>query len=188
VRRKMADIATQHPDSNRRPTNGGKLDREVLAAFRAHPEEMHLAAEALRAGARSGEFDTLPPVVVDEDGVAEGRLLERRHYVRERNPKLRAEKINKALKLHGCVACEVCGFDFERTYGDRGARYAECHHAVPLHVSGETKTRLEDLVILCANCHRMIHRGDPWLTPAELRSLVVTRAAAATDGRVPDLH
>jgi 5-methylcytosine-specific restriction protein A len=45
----------------------------------------------------------------------------------------------------------VCGFDFEATYGARGARYTECHHAVPLHVSGKKTTRLVDLVLLCAN-------------------------------------
>lgn len=32
VRRKMADIATNHPDSSRKPTNGGKLDVQVLTA------------------------------------------------------------------------------------------------------------------------------------------------------------
>lgn len=180
VRRKMADIATRHPDTNRRPTNGGKLDEEVLAAFLKNPEEMHLAAEALRTGARSGEFDALPPFAPDEDGAAEGRLLERRHYVRERDPKLRAAKIDQVIALHGCVACEICGFDFERTYGSRGVRYAECHHVVPLHASGETKTRLADLAVLCANCHRMIHRGTPWLTPAELRALVEAHVAVPT--------
>jgi hypothetical protein len=177
VRRKMADIATRHPDSNRRRTNGGKLDEEVLAAFLTRPAEMRLRAEALRAGVRSGEFEALPPVAFDDDGVTEGRLLERRHYVRERNPKLRAAKIDEALAMHGRVACEVCGFDFERTYGSRGARYAECHHVLPLHASGETTTRLDDLAVLCANCHRMIHRGDPWLTPAELRSVIESQAA-----------
>jgi 5-methylcytosine-specific restriction protein A len=173
VRRKMTDIATQHEDSVRQRTNGNKLDKEVLAAFVARPEEMHLRAEQLRAGADTGEFERLPEV--DTDGVPEGRLLERRHYVWERNPKLRAQKIDKALELHGRVACETCGFDFERTYGSRGARYAECHHAVPLHASGETKTTLADLVVLCANCHRMIHRRDPWLTPDELTALIESR-------------
>jgi 5-methylcytosine-specific restriction protein A len=171
VRRKMADIATQHPDSTRQPTNGNKLDRQVLDAFLARPEEMHQTAAALREGARFHQFD-VPPDVLDEEGVAEGRLLERRHFVRERDPKLREKKIREAVALHGCVACEVCGFDFAATYGERGAGYAECHHVVPLHASGATKTRLKDLVVLCANCHRMIHRGDPWLTPDQLRSLM----------------
>jgi hypothetical protein len=60
---------------------------------------------------------------------------------------------------------------------------AECHHVVPLHVSGATTTKLADLAILCANCHRMIHRGDPWLTPDELRDLVRTVDAAGRPGR-----
>jgi putative restriction endonuclease len=33
---------------------------------------------------------------------------------------------------------------------------------------GDT-TRLEDLALLCANCHRMIHRASPWLSVEELR-------------------
>lgn len=70
------------------------------------------------------------------------------------------------------MACEGCGFDFGKVYGDRGAGYIECHHAVPLHASGETTTRLKDLVLLCSNYHRMIHRASLWLTPDELRDLV----------------
>ncbi|WP_262402174.1 HNH endonuclease [Actinomadura sp. CNU-125] len=111
--------------------------------------------------------------MVDEDVSApDGSLLLRKHFVRERDPKLRKKRIEQARKQHGDLACEVCSFDFERTYGPRGADYIECHHVVPLHVSGETKTRLQDLALLCANCHRMIHRASPWPTPDELRALV----------------
>ncbi|MEV4457357.1 HNH endonuclease [Microbispora sp. NPDC049633] len=63
-------------------------------------------------------------------------------------------------------------FDFEHTYGPRGAGYIECHHIVPLHVSGPVTTKLDDLALVCSNCHRMIHRSAPWLTPSELRKLV----------------
>ena len=44
-------------------------------------------------------------------------------------------------------------------------------------VLGEVKTRLDDLILICANCHRMIHRHNPWLTPDHLRALV--RACAS---------
>jgi 5-methylcytosine-specific restriction enzyme A len=77
------------------------------------------------------------------------------------------------------LCCEVCGFDFEQTYGERGRGYIECHHIVPLHVAGPRTTRLVDLALLCANCHRIIHARPPWLTPAELRSVVTARAGAA---------
>lgn len=175
VRRKMADIATRHPESTRKHTKGGKLDLEVITAFRERPEEMRAIAELLRSEARTGEFDDLPTgddLMLDDEGVPEGRLLERRHLRRERDPRLRKRKIKDVLARHGRLECEVCGFDFERTYGPRGAGYAECHHITPLHASGATRTRLQDLAILCANCHRMVHRGSRWLTPAELRDLV----------------
>ena len=56
----------------------------------------------------------------------------------------------------------------EDLYGSRGKDYVEVHHLTPLHVSGETTTKPSDLAILCANCHRMVHRA-PWTTPEELR-------------------
>ncbi|MFF2390980.1 HNH endonuclease [Nocardia sp. NPDC058114] len=67
---------------------------------------------------------------------------------------------------------KICEFDFETVYGERGSCYTECHHVTPLHVSGATETRTSDLILLCANCHRMIHRKSPWLTPDQLRALV----------------
>lgn len=181
VQHKTYDIETQLPHYTGERKKGGKLDREVLRAFRDRPEEMHAKAEAIRAGLKTHEFVDLPavPDPDDEEATREGRLLLRRHFARERNPKLRLKKINAVLEQHGCLECEVCGFDFERTYGDRGTRYAEVHHVVPLHVSGPTETRLQDLAILCANCHRMIHRGSRWLSPSELRALVQARLAEA---------
>jgi len=63
-----------------------------------------------------------------------------------------------------------CGFDFGMTYGSVGQGYIEVHHVLPLHASGPVLTRLTDLVLLCSNCHRMIHRSSAWLSPDELRS------------------
>ncbi|RSN64672.1 HNH endonuclease [Actinomadura sp. WAC 06369] len=184
VAHKTSDIATRHPDYQGKPTNGGVLDLEVLQAFLDDPARMHASAELIRAGVESGTLLDVawPDAVVDEDVSApEGSLLLRKHFVRERDPKLRKRRIEQARKQHGDLACEVCGFDFERTYGPRGADYIECHHVVPLHVSGETKTRLQDLALLCANCHRMVHRASPWPTPEELRTLVVKHRDGAAE-------
>lgn len=136
---------------------------------------MHAAAQATRDGLKNGVLLDLPPAEEeDEEGISapEGRLLFRQHVARERNGKLRTAKIKAVLARTGAIACEVCSFDFERAYGPRGAGYIECHHVVPLHVSGPVTTKLEDLALVCSNCHRMIHRSAPWPTPAELRDLV----------------
>jgi 5-methylcytosine-specific restriction protein A len=83
----------------------------------------------------------------------EGRLLERKHFARERDRGLRAKKIAKHLKAHQSLSCATCGFDFKAAYGSHGDGYIECHHVVPLYASGEVKTRLDDLILICANCH-----------------------------------
>ena len=71
------------------------------------------------------------------------------------------------------MECEACGFDFQRTYGDRGAGFIECHHIKALStLTPGDRTRPDDLALVCSNCHRMIHCGSPWLTVAEVRDLI----------------
>lgn len=114
----------------------------------------------------------VPPTEDDLEGVDEGGLALRQHLVRERDRGLRKRKIDSVRKAGNAIACEVCGFNFGVAYGEHGLDYCEVHHRVPLHESGQTTTKLEDLAILCANCHRMIHRRNPWLTVDELSALV----------------
>ncbi|MEU0601399.1 HNH endonuclease [Streptomyces sp. NPDC006393] len=186
VARKTFDIATRHPDYRGKPTNGGALDVAVLNEFRARPTEMSEVARLIRQGIAAGDLQT-PPLDEEEDlddySAPEGRLLMSRHMRRERNQGLRKKKITAVLKKGGTLACEACGFDFEEVYGDRGSGYIECHHVVPLHEAGESQTRLSDLALICANCHRMIHRLAPWPTPTELRSLIQSRRNAGA--RIP---
>lgn len=174
VARKTVDIATHHPDYRGAGTKGGAIDKEVLLEFLDDPAGMHEIAEALRHAIATDAVveQLLTPIDDEDDEAKEGRLLQRQHFVRERDKKLRAKKIADFLTRHPRVHCEVCTFDFEATYGQRGHQYAEVHHVVPLHASGGTKTKISDLVLLCANCHRMIHRSAPWLTPDELRGLL----------------
>lgn len=79
------------------------------------------------------------------------------HY--ERNLKDR----QKALEKYG-YKCQVCGMDFESTYGEIGKQFIEVHHLYPVCNMGEDYhfDPLDEetgLVPLCSNCHSMIHRG-----------------------------
>jgi 5-methylcytosine-specific restriction protein A len=77
------------------------------------------------------------------------------------------------LSDKGTLTCEVCGFEYSEKYGDLGRGFAECHHTKPLgELSKKTKTMLEDLSIICANCHRMIHRTNPLMTIKELAEYI----------------
>lgn len=73
----------------------------------------------------------------------------------ERNPKNR----QMAIKIHG-LSCYACGFNFKEVYGEHGKGFIEIHHIKPLSTlekSVEINPKI-DLVPLCANCHRMVHR------------------------------
>ncbi|MEU4539005.1 HNH endonuclease [Streptosporangium sp. NPDC023825] len=181
VSRKSTDIATWHPGYKGSRTKGGKLDREVIAEFLEHPDEMRAAARAIRESVLSGDLENLSPVE-EEFSAMEGQLLVRLHVARERSRGLRERKISAVLGSGQSLECQICNFGFEETYGELGKGYIEVHHRLPLHASGKTRTALEDLILLCANCHRMCHRKHPqgrsWLTPEELR---LTMRSAAKD-------
>jgi len=90
------------------------------------------------------------------------------HY--ERNPKLRA----RVVALHG-TKCQICGFDFEGLYGERGKNFIEVHHLRPVsELKGEIQIDPKaDMTVVCSNCHRMIHRKrNQVLSVEELREIV----------------
>ncbi|TKI46253.1 hypothetical protein FC748_18175 [Lysinibacillus tabacifolii] len=35
-----------------------------------------------------------------------------------------------------------------------------------------TKTKLKDLVLVCSNCHRMLHKRRPWLNKEDLKKII----------------
>ena len=55
--------------------------------------------------------------------------------------------------------CEVCAVDFSKMYGERGNNFIEGHHRKLVSEMKEgDKTKVEDIAMLCSNCHRMIHK------------------------------
>ncbi len=108
-----------------------------------------------------------------ENDFAEGQIAYRNHKIRERNPKV-VEKAKARFKQNhdGSIYCEVCGFDFSKVYGELGEGYIEGHHVIPVSELKEgDKTKVEDIAMLCANCHRMIHRNSG-LSLEELSDMV----------------
>ena len=91
--------------------------------------------------------------------VEEWHKLLRVHRTIERKQSLVKGKKQSVLQRHGRLSCEVCTFDFAAFYGPLGDGFAECHHLRPLaEARPGTVNTLRDLAIVCANCHRMLHR------------------------------
>jgi 5-methylcytosine-specific restriction endonuclease McrA len=93
----------------------------------------------------------------------EGDLRQRLVWSRSRESSLRTAKLEQAVRQSpdGLIRCEVpgCGFCFETVYGEVGKGFAHVHHLNALGERAEAEeTTLDDLAIVCANCHAMIHR------------------------------
>ncbi|QIP86322.1 HNH endonuclease [Streptomyces sp. Tu 2975] len=192
VSRKTTDLATNHPAYRGKATKGGSMDHAVVRAFIEHEEEMLIAARAVEEGISSGELALIAPQPdeVADDGLTalEGRLLARWALSRERSTKLRRRKIDDVLRRGRPLECEVCRFNFGLQYGRLGEGYIEIHHTLPLHISGPRETRIGDLALLCANCHRMCHTsfgGTSWRTPAALMTEIARLSQPSARSPVP---
>lgn len=162
-------------DGRKGLTRGAKGEEDVWNEFATDPARCKSVADAIISGIDDTSVETSLTDEVD-DGIeeaAEGRLLTRQHVSRERNRKLVDAKRKAALKKLGKLECEACGFDFVTKYGIRGQGFIECHHTKPLATLSEgSKTHINDLALVCSNCHRMIHRGKQWLAVHELKALL----------------
>ena len=98
------------------------------------------------------------------------------HYKIERSQSLvRAFKQYKA-KLDEKLKCEICGFSFSESYGVLGQGFIEAHHIEPISQrTQQRQTTFDDLILVCSNCHSMLHRklyGKEYLTVSDLKELV----------------
>ena len=113
-----------------------------------------ISDEYIKSDVENEDFDYSLPGLVDA-GI-EGKKIGFYSTRYERNSKNR----KAAIRIHG-LKCQACGFDFEESYGERGKDFIEVHHIKPLYENEmEVEVNPEtDLVCLCSNCHRMIHRN-----------------------------
>ncbi len=160
-------------------SRGGHGDELVWRDFVDAPGALAAAAAAIRSTLALVDEDEeiaeqlAQPLEDDFAEATEGGLVTRLHRTRERNKAIVKRKKEAVARQRGRLICEACEFDFEGRYGDRGRGFIECHHVRPVsELTGQSLTRLNDLALLCSNCHRMVHAKAPWLSLVELRALI----------------
>ena len=141
------------------------LGFEVLPQNFAGGLSTHCFKAIIDAGYRivqkneSVQYEEVPPNP-DDCEWAEGQKRLVTHLLRERKPAL-GKKKKKFFRLeHGRLFCEHCGLDPVEEYrSEIGEACIEVHHKHQIAdmLPGQS-TKLEDLVCLCANCHRIEHR------------------------------
>lgn len=105
---------------------------------------------------------------LDDKSGTEGTLKLVTHKIRERDRNLIMSKKMEALK-NGNLHCEVCGFSFIDEFDQE---FIECHHDIPIS-QGVRTSNINDLRLVCSNCHRMLHRkfNNKYLSVEELRNI-----------------
>ena len=151
---------------------GSKLEEDV---WNDYYNELELLKKTVKAIKNNYQLITEEETIIEEDKeeYKEGKILTKIHKIRERNKKIVKQKKEHVLKATGKLNCEVCGFNYEKFYGDIGSDFIECHHIKPIYeLDSETKTTINDLALVCANCHRMIHAKKQTISLDKLKELI----------------
>jgi hypothetical protein len=146
-------------------------DLQAIVGPKADDRESELRrlAGLFRDGANEDFYDYPNTVTNDivESGFQEGTKVKKTHIVIERNQVLRAE----FFKANPASTCDLCDLDTAATY-PWTVRVLDLHHLLPLSSGTRVEkdgTTFSDLVPVCPNCHRAIHRFyDRWLVAHDL--------------------
>ena len=98
----------------------------------------------------------------------EGVVRETVALIKGRNRALR----DAALKRSGGV-CAACEIDFSRVLDGKGYGTLQVHHTRQLSLLTEpTSTSIDDLAVVCANCHALIHADPDSAIPVTTRRMM----------------
>lgn len=116
--------------------------------------------------------------IIDEREYDEGKERLRWHKTRERRPELVRLAKEKRLETDPLLHCDVCGFSFVERYGELGRGFIEAHHTTPLsELALGSRTKMEDLAMVCSNCHSMLHRDEKTLSIDDLKLILAESGA-----------
>jgi 5-methylcytosine-specific restriction enzyme A len=149
---------------------GVKYSLEALPdekLLRADLQNMVRAYRALtyRGGVEGETIETHSDLADEFDIAPQTSVVETRKYLYHKKIERNRTAAKNAKKFHG-TTCQACDLNFVKRYGEIGEGFIEAHHLRPIATLEEGVPVKYDVAtefaVLCANCHRMIHRTkDP---------------------------
>ena len=146
-----------------------KMDKEIWEIYEGRLDEVPIDAQELLMNLKllqaSSELDSV--------SAQEGGFRNKLHRVKERRS-LRGPRLNLMFTNHGRYYCECCRI--QSPDATEPTSILEVHHIIPLaEIDFIQQTTLEDLAVLCANCHRLIHARmrthNQHVSPEDLQSI-----------------
>ncbi|MYD94912.1 MAG: HNH endonuclease [Chloroflexi bacterium] len=130
-------------------------DHQVLVEYARHlprdPRARLLPEEELEARILLGDQDAVSNLIMDTiPGIAD----ERCRYLFEQIPRRNPHHVKELRELYGGI-CQICGWNPKPLYQQE---LCEAHHVHWLSRGGDDA--LHNMVLICPNHHRAIHRTD----------------------------
>ena len=134
-----------------------KLDRWVVNDFHRDPARLAVIAGNIESNVQLVEPKDFDDADDLELNFPEGRTIVALHRKRERARGLRQRLLAKERKQG--FRCKICGLSRPNLTSALEESLFEAHHILPLSSSATgVQTKLADLALLCACCHRAIHK------------------------------
>jgi predicted HNH restriction endonuclease len=146
-----------------------KFEMDYLLTNGFKPNDIKENLKKIREGEKLQFIDENSTITEGLKGVTEKSVY-------ERSKKLRDFAI-KHYTINEKINCHCCGFDFQDFYGKTiGKNFIELHHIKPISkyedkdFKSTIKQAVVNLIPVCSNCHRMIHRN--WSKSLEIEELI----------------
>lgn len=164
----LADAIERHWKALEAEVNSKEIERAADQVNQIQESIFGLTNAA--SATKLEEAEAKPAVEEEEIFGVEGRLLARIHVYKERDKGLPARvKAFYKTKNKGKLVCEACGLDPVAMYGANGERCLEAHHRIPIEqLQPDSITRVEEMAVVCASCHRIIHSQKPCIPVEDL--------------------
>lgn len=170
---RLAKISAEYPDlatlvsEHIYAVRSGRNSRELRrTADRFIEKQQAIFGESNFGSASSLQEATSEPVSRTDEEIygVEGRTLTRVHIFKERDKGLVKKAKRHYRNAWGKLRCEICDFEPDTKYGAKGDSCIEAHHKTPIEeLLPDSITRVTDLAMLCASCHRIVHSRRPAL-------------------------
>lgn len=152
--------------------NASRNDHAVWAYFQNRHQALRRVATQIK---RFANEVAVSVSLSDDEEFPEGAVLTAAHKKIERNQKLRMTLIRERMK-NAPLKCDACSTSKVTTDPHLNEAIFEAHHLTPLASIGATTTKLSEMALLCATCHRLIHRlskkQGSWASITDLKTII----------------
>jgi hypothetical protein len=193
----LAIVETRHPRGLREGPDNKERYWRRYADTKIISDEGSVSLEdtyQVLSGRRSAQIDVMSGFLVGKFSAGVGEISESKYkeistyfkdynnffeanegdkYSSERDFRRRNGKLIALKKANSNYQCEVCDMKYKSKYGTIGKRFIIAHHCETIGGrSRSTPTTLEDIALVCSNCHDMLHRKNPPYGIEELRAMI----------------